>query len=183
MPNAASHSEPATFRRHWLIAATGTVVVGALLAYWGWQSLQPREEVQLNCAVGPAQSSGARKGDSTTFRPSTRLESGFAISYTEPFAVGSSWKLTWDSPRPGLRAVFLYDAMTQLTDTRPHIANTTGNMAIWWNEIGTGPSGGTIADAPWAKTVERTGPGTYCLTILETSASWSDWTVTITEQH
>jgi len=156
-------------RRHLFVVSISTVLVGALLGYSAWRSLQPREEVQLNCVVGPPQSSGALTGDGITFRPSTRLESGFAISYTEPFAVGSTWKLAWDSPQPGLRAVFLYDATTQLIDTRPHIANVTGSVAIWWNDIVTASNGDTIADAPWATTFERTRPGKYCLTILETS--------------
>jgi hypothetical protein len=78
--------------------------------------------------------------------------------------------------------MFLYEAGGGLTNRDPGIANETGRVDFWWNELATGPNMEPVADSPWARTVDVSRPGRFCVTIIETSGSSSDWTVTITDK-
>jgi len=180
LPAAA---RPGLVRHRTLIAAVALVGVVAPLAYLGWRALQPRDELLLNCSVAVPRVAGLASPGGVTFRPAAPLVLGFTISYTDSFEVGPQWTLAWKSSRPGLRAVFLYDAAVDLSERAPHVANAIGEVDFWWNEIVPAGNNEWAADNPWAKTIDGPRAGRYCLTILETAGSLSDWTVTITEKQ
>jgi hypothetical protein len=163
-----------------VIAPVLLVAVVASLAYLGWKALQAPDEVLLNCSVAAPRVAGVASPGGVTFRPDAPLESDFTISYTDTFDVRPEWTLAWRSDRPGLRAVFLYDAAVEPTDRAPHTANETGQVEFWWNEIVPAENNESVADNPWTKTIDRAPAGRYCLTILETAQS--DWTVTIADR-
>ena len=165
--------------RRAVIAAIVLVAVTVPLADLGWQAVRARDEVLLNCSVAAPRVAGVASERGVTFRPAARLEAGFSISYTDTFEVGPEWTLAWRSDRPGLRAVFLYDALVELSDRAPHAANEMGQADFWWNEIVPAENSAWVADNPWTKTIDRADGGRYCLTILETARSQSDWTVMI----
>ena len=108
-----------------------------------------------------------------------RFEYGFAISYLEDFSVGTEWMLAWNSTRPGLVALFLYEAGDPPPPTDPRVANASGRVEFWWNEI-VSSNAAPIPDGPWTSTVDVSQAGRFCITILEMSGSVSDWTVTVT---
>lgn len=78
--------------------------------------------------------------------------------------------------------MFLYDAGVALTDHDPQVANTTGRVEFWWNDLVLPPTGEAVSDAPWTRTIDVSVAGRYCVTILETSGSGSDWTVMVTDK-
>jgi len=164
-----------------LIGLALVVAVVAPLAYWGWRSSQPRE-VLLNCSVAQPRVASVASSGAVTFRPAARVESGYAISYSEEFTVGPFWTLAWNSSRPGLNALFLYDAEVGATAADPASANEAGRVDLWWNDLITEPNKEPVADSPWSKTVDVSRPGRFCVTLLETPGAASSWTVTITDK-
>ena len=164
-----------------LIASVSVVAVVGLLAYMGPRSVQP-PGVLLNCSVAAPRVAGSASAGAVTFRPAARLESGFAISYSEEFSAGAVWTLAWNSSRPGLTALFLYNAGVNATAADPKSANEAGLVQFWWNDVITEPNKQPVADAPWSSTVDFSQAGRFCITLLETSGSASDWTVTITDK-
>jgi hypothetical protein len=78
--------------------------------------------------------------------------------------------------------VFLYDAGVALTDHEPQVANATGRVEFWWNDLVAEPNAEPVADSPWSRTVDVSRPGRFCVTLLETSGSASDWTVMIRDK-
>jgi hypothetical protein len=157
------------------------LVVSVVTGLAFWRFVQPRE-VLLNCSVAAPRISGMASPGVVTFRPGARFESGFAISYSEVFSAGPSWAIAWNSSRPGLRAVFLYDAGVATTAADAGSANEAGRVEFWWNDLITEPNKEPVADSPWSKTVDLARPGRFCVTLLETSGSASNWTVTVTDK-
>ena len=94
----------------------------------------------------------------------------------------SSWAMAWNSSRPGLHALFLYDAGVATNAADPASANEAGRVEIWWNDLVTEPNKEPVADSPWSKTADFARPGRFCVTLLETSGSASNWTVTVTDK-
>jgi hypothetical protein len=173
---------PRLIRRATVIAPVLLVAVVAPLAYLGWQAVQTRDEALLNCSIAAPRVAGVAYPGGVTFRPAARIASGLTISYTESFDVGAQWTLAWRSDRPGLLAVFLYDATVELSERTPRAANETGQVDFWWNEIVPAENNTWADDNPWTKTIDGPRAGRYCLTILETPARESDWTVTIADR-
>jgi hypothetical protein len=178
--NVSIAARAGLLQRRTFIGAVLVVAVVAPLAYWGWRSAQPRE-ILLNCSVAEPRVASVASTGGVTFRPAARLESGFTISYSEEFSVGPFWTLAWNSSRPGLAAVFLYDAGVRAVGADPPSANEAGRVDFWWNPVAE-PNKEPVADSPWSKTVDILRPGRFCVTLLETPGSASDWTVTITER-
>jgi hypothetical protein len=162
-----------------VIGSVLVVSVVAGLAYWRF--VQPRE-VLLNCSVAAPRVAGLASPGVVTFRPDVRFESGFAISYSEVFSVGPSWAIAWNSSQPGLRALFLYDAGVATNAADPASANEAGRVEFWWNDLITEPNKEPVADSPWSKAVDVARPGRFCVTLLETPGSASNWTVTVTDR-
>ena len=110
---------PRLVRHRTVIAPALLVAVVASLAYLGWKSFQAPDEALLNCSVAASRVAGVASPGGVTFRPDAPLESDFTIAYTDIFEVRPGWTLAWKSDRPGLRAVFLYDAAVEVTDRAP----------------------------------------------------------------